>query len=187
MTFIKVIQKCFLFLFASASKNCVPKNRRPVFSTPLFRIALPLPRMHTGALKRANIGIISRFTKAISLIYKLLHEIAFFHPLQKEKMPVLDRADIFCRTLRKGTPANRTISASRLLCDRPVHSFTMPEACLAGIPHFRQIRRSRGCRHTTTLFTIAHPTTRCSIPVWESSLAADPSQHTGAAPSERSP
>ncbi len=122
-----------------------PKTGVLFFSTPLFRTALPLPRMHTGALKRANIGIISLFTKAISLIYKLLHEIAFFHHLQLFSIPSKKKkcqcstaltffAGHYAKTHQRIAPP----TASRLLCDRPVHSFTMPEACLAGIPHFRR-------------------------------------------------
>lgn len=69
----------FFFFYLLVLQKIAPHKTDIFFiPTPLFRTALPPPRMHTDALKRANIGIISLFTKAISLIYKLLHEIALF-------------------------------------------------------------------------------------------------------------
>ncbi len=85
-------------------------------------------------------------------------------------------------------PHCRTLSRCRGCLRPPSRTYSVPEVGVRlGIPPFRQIGLSRSCRHTATLFTIADPTTRCVIPVWESSLAADLHRHTGAVPSERSP
>lgn len=205
------------FLFAFASAVCNPENsRRSPSAAPSPDPSPALasaPACTHGRIKACKYRNNFPIYKAISLIYKLLHEIARFRSVSRpspvrypsdscvptasaayrspetKKRQLLDTAaDIRGRISRIGKSLfAHPVAVPRLSCVlRRAHRCARWGIRL-GIPTFRRTGLPWSCRHTATLFTIANPVTRYAIPVWESSLAADLNRHTGAAPSERSP